>query len=136
MNKTLDIASRDFDGLCFVNLVDFDMLYGHRRDIPGYARALSEFDAFLPSLISKLGDDDVLIITADHGNSELMIDPATGGPFTAHTTNPVPFILVGKDWKGAKLREDGILADIAPTMLDMMDLPKPKEMEGTSMIVK
>ncbi|MFR5889726.1 MAG: phosphopentomutase [Lachnospiraceae bacterium] len=85
MNKTLDIASRDFDGLCFVNLVDFDMLYGHRRDIPGYARALSEFDAFLPSLISKLGDDDVLIITADHG-----CDPGYSGTdhtrvYTAHS---------------------------------------------------
>ena len=75
----------------------------------------------------------VLLITADHGNAEQMIDYATGEPHTAHTTNPVPFILVGKE--DAKLKP-GRLADLAPTMLDIMGLEKPKEMTGESIIVK
>ena len=77
-----------------------------------------------------------VMITADHGNAELMIDPDTGGAFTAHTTNPVPFILVADDYKDAKLRQDGILADLAPTMLDLLNLEKPDEMTGSSMIIK
>ena len=76
------------------------------------------------------------IVTADHGNSEMMIDPKTKGPFTAHTTNPVPCILVSDSHKGAKLREGGILADLAPTLLQLMGLPKPEEMEGTSLIAQ
>ena len=75
----------------------------------------------------------VLIITADHGNIEQMIDYKTGEPHTAHTTNPVPLILVGME--NVKLRE-GILADLAPTMLDIMNLEKPKEMTGESIIIK
>ena len=76
-----------------------------------------------------------VIITADHGNSEKMFDEA-GGPFTAHTTKPVPLILVSERYKGARLRQDGRLADIAPTMLDLMGLPQPEEMTGQSLIVK
>ena len=67
INKTLKWMDRDFNGLCFTNLVDFDMLYGHRRDVDGYAKALAYFDERLPELISKLGDEDCLMITADHG---------------------------------------------------------------------
>ena len=77
-----------------------------------------------------------VIITADHGNAELMIDPKTGSPFTAHTTNIVPCILVSERYKTAKLREGGILADLAPTLLDLMGLEQPKEMTGKSLLCK
>ena len=76
------------------------------------------------------------IITADHGNSEMMVDPESGAPFTAHTTNPVPVIYVDNAHRDAKLREGGRLADLAPTLLDMMGLPKPAEMTGTTLLVK
>jgi 2,3-bisphosphoglycerate-independent phosphoglycerate mutase len=72
-----------------------------------------------------------LLVTADHGNCELMRDPATGGPHTAHTTNPVPVLLMGGD---VKALQDGILADVAPTLLALMDLKQPREMTGTSLI--
>lgn len=123
-------------GVMILNFANPDMV-GHTGVLEAAEKAVRTVDECVGKVVDAiLSVGGQVIITADHGNSELMIDPTTGGPFTAHTTNPVPFILVGKDWKGAKLREDGILADIAPTMLDMMDLPKPKEMEGTSMIVK
>ena len=77
-----------------------------------------------------------VLITADHGNADMMIDPTTGEPFTAHTTNKVPFILVDPNRKDAKLREGGRLADLAPTMLELMGLPKPAEMTGESLIAK
>ncbi|MEI6102099.1 MAG: 2,3-bisphosphoglycerate-independent phosphoglycerate mutase, partial [Eubacteriales bacterium] len=75
-----------------------------------------------------------VLITADHGNADEMIDPDGGGPFTAHTTNPVPCILVSNLYKGASLRSGGILADLAPTMLDILKIEKPAEMTGTSLI--
>ena len=75
-----------------------------------------------------------MFICADHGNSEKMVDPETGEAFTAHTTNPVPFILVNYT-DGIGLREGGKLADIAPTLLEMMDIPVPEEMTGTSLLV-
>lgn len=83
------VLQEDFNGLCFANLVDFDMLYGHRQDIDGYAAALSAFDSWLPSFLSGMRDDDVLIITADHG-----CDP--GDESTDHTRELVPFIMYGK----------------------------------------
>lgn len=88
MEKTLAFAERDFDGLCFVNLVDYDSLYGHRRDRDGYARALSEFDRFIPELRAEMKGDDVLIITADHG-----CDPDFKG--TDHTREYVPLLICG-----------------------------------------
>ena len=75
-----------------------------------------------------------MLVTADHGNADQMIDPETGGAFTAHTTFPVPFIVIGCG--DVKLRSGGVLADIAPTMLDILDLDKPQEMTGTSIIEK
>ena len=75
------------------------------------------------------------IITADHGNSEMMVDPESGAPFTAHTTNPVPVIYVDNAHRDAKLREGGRLADIAPTMLKILELPQPEEMTGESIIL-
>ena len=89
MQKTLEYAKRDFEGLCFTNLVDFDMLYGHRRDIDGYANALSEFDSWLSEFLPLLREDDILMITADHG-----CDPAYPTT-TDHTREYVPLILYG-----------------------------------------
>jgi len=77
-----------------------------------------------------------MLITADHGNCEMMTDPVTGQPHTAHTLNPVPFILAHADYRGAKLREKGILADVAPTALQIMGLPQPKEMKGLGLVVR
>lgn len=89
MAKTLELAITDFNGLCFTNLVDFDMLYGHRNDIDGYAKAISEFDEWLEKFTGILNEDDVLIITADHG-----CDPAT--PATDHSREYVPLLIGGK----------------------------------------
>ena len=77
-----------------------------------------------------------ILITADHGNAEMMIDPATGGPHTAHTTNPVPFIVIADDANQYTLRTNGSLRDISPTLLGMMGLDEPKEMTGTDLRVK
>lgn len=77
-----------------------------------------------------------MIVTADHGNAEMLIDPATGGPHTAHTTNPVPFIVVSDDDKKFGLRPDGALQDISPTMLSMLGIPQPKEMTGRDLRIK
>jgi 2,3-bisphosphoglycerate-independent phosphoglycerate mutase len=81
------------------------------------------------------GQGGVAIVTADHGNCEQMIDPKTGGPHTAHTTYPVELIVVDDRFKGAKMREGGRLADVAPTMLQMMGIKQPKEMTGKSLLV-
>ena len=89
MNITYKMLEKDFQGLCFVNLVDFDMLYGHRRDIDGYAKAISEFDNWLSVFTPKMQDDDLLIITADHG-----CDPAYSG--TDHTREQVPLLIYSK----------------------------------------
>lgn len=94
--RTLEAAKSDFNGFCFTNLVDFDMLYGHRQDPEGYARALMEFDASLPALMDELNDDDILIITADHG-----CDPADNS--TDHTREYIPFIIYGKNIKPENL---------------------------------
>jgi 2,3-bisphosphoglycerate-independent phosphoglycerate mutase len=76
----------------------------------------------------------VMLVTADHGNAEQMIDPETGGPHTAHTLNPVPVILAGGRFRGARLREGGILPDIAPTLLEVLGIPQPPEMTGRSLL--
>ena len=89
MNKTTGYQKVDFNGLCFVNLVDFDMVYGHRRDVDGYAKALTGFDEWLGGFIKNMREDDALIITADHG-----CDPAFQG--TDHTRECVPFVMYGK----------------------------------------
>ena len=109
---TLDIMDRDFTGLCFVNLVDFDMVYGHRNDANGYAKALSEFDKYLARINAKLRDDDLLIITADHG-----CDPST--PSTDHSREYVPMLLYGKQVKaGTDLKTRESFADISATVLE------------------
>ena len=90
MSKTLELLNKDFNGLCFTNLVDFDMKYGHRRDIDGYANAISVFDSWLTEFIPNMNDDDLLIITADHG-----CDPAFKG--TDHTREQVPLLMYSKN---------------------------------------
>ena len=107
-------AAQDFEGLCFVNLVDFDMLYGHRRDIDGYAKALSEFDAWLGDFLPKLGPDDAVLITADHG-----CDPAYEAT-TDHTREYVPLVVLGEKIKPVNLGTRETFADIAATVAEML----------------
>jgi phosphopentomutase len=126
IEKTLAYMDRDFDGLCFVNLVDFDMLYGHRRDIDGYAKALNYFDTKLPEMVAKLKDDDIIMMTADHG-----CDPAYQKT-TDHTREYIPFIMYGKNVTPKNLGTRSTFADIAATVLDYFKI-KP-EFEGTSML--
>lgn len=115
ITKTLEIAKTDFDGLCYTNLVDCDMLYGHRRDIDGYAKAISEFDDCLPRLVGDLRDDDFLIITADHG-----CDPGFKG--TDHTREYVPLLIYSKGIKGKNLGTIDGFGAVADTVLSMFDI--------------
>jgi phosphopentomutase len=108
MAASLELAERDFRGLCFINLVDFDMKYGHRSDVSGYAAALSRFDAWLPEFTSKLGEGDVLIITADHG-----CDP--GDESTDHTREYTPLLVLGDGIDPTDLGTRASFADIAAT---------------------
>ena len=107
-------AAQDFEGLCFVNLVDFDMVYGHRRDIDGYAAALSEFDAWLGEFVKKLGEDDLVMITADHG-----CDPAYTAT-TDHTREYVPLLVLGSKVKSVNLGTRASFADIAATVTELL----------------
>ena len=116
MAHTLDYAKKDFHGLCFVNLVDFDMLYGHRRDVDGYARALTVFDEWLPKLMEELGEEDVVMITADHG-----CDPAYKAT-TDHTREYIPLIALGKKIKPGNLGTRSSFSDIAATIAEMLDV--------------
>lgn len=115
IDKTLEFLDKDFTGLCFINLVDFDMKYGHRNDIDGYAEALSYFDKKLPEITGKLRDDDILIITADHG-----CDPGFCG--TDHTREDVPMLVFGKSIKTVNLGEIEGFSAIGKTILDMFSL--------------
>ncbi len=117
LSKTLAYAHKDFHGLCFVNLVDFDMLYGHRRDIDGYAKALTEFDTWLPEFLSALGEDDLVMITADHG-----CDPAYTAT-TDHTREYVPLLVLGKSVKPVNLGTRASYADIAATAAQLLGVP-------------
>jgi phosphopentomutase len=113
----MDYADKDFTGLCFVNLVDFDMLFGHRRDIDGYAKALSEFDAWLPAFLDKLSEEDLVMITADHG-----CDPGYGAT-TDHTREYVPLLVLGKNVKPVNLGTRKSFADIAATVTELLGVP-------------
>lgn len=116
MEKTIKMQDEDFKGLCFVNLVDFDMVYGHRNDVDGYAGAASEFDGQLGTFMERMRQDDVLIITADHG-----CDPGT--PSTDHSREYVPVLICGKAIReGVSLGTRGTFADIAATVLDMFGI--------------
>lgn len=111
IERTLEYLDKDFDGLCFINLVDYDMLYGHRRDIDGYAKALTYFDQKLPEILGKMREDDVLMITADHG-----CDPAYTKT-TDHTREHTPFIMYGKNIAPVNYGTRDSFSDIAATVL-------------------
>ena len=114
MNHTANYAGKDFHGLCFVNLVDFDMVYGHRRDVDGYANALSEFDAWLGEFLPVLGEEDLVMITADHG-----CDPGFTQT-TDHTREYVPLVVLGKGVKPGNLGTRASFADIAATVTELL----------------
>ncbi len=116
MEHTTDYAKKDFHGLCFVNLVDFDMLYGHRRDVDGYAKALSVFDKWLGTFLEELGDEDIVMITADHGCDPLYT--AT----TDHTREYVPLVMLGKQVKPVNLGIRSSFSDIAATVAELLDV--------------
>ena len=124
------IHSRKYDSI-ILNFANPDMV-GHTGNIEAVIKALESLDGCVEKIVEAIEEEHgILLITADHGNCEQMIDYKTGEPHTAHTTNPVPLVLVGKD--DVKLKE-GRLADLAPTMLDLIGLEKPEEMTGESLI--
>ena len=113
MATTAEVALRDFHGICFTNLVDFDMVYGHRNDIAGYAAALTRFDRWLGDFLPTLRENDLLIITADHG-----CDPAT--PSTDHSREYTPMLMYGKSVTPRNLGTRKTFADIGATVLDFL----------------
>ena len=128
MEQTIEIAQRDFTGLCFVNLVDFDALWGHRRNVTGYAQELERFDVKLGALLEVLKEDDLLIITADHGN-----DPTYTG--TDHTREKVPFLAYSSSMKEPKkLKEASTFAVIGATITDNFGLSMPEGTIGSSIL--
>ena len=113
LEVTMELAERDFEGLCFVNLVDFDSMYGHRQDPDGYARALREFDGWLPDFLAKLGPDDLVMVTADHG-----CDP--GDDSTDHTREYVPLLVLGQRVTPADLGTRTPFCAVAKTVTDLL----------------
>ena len=126
IQRTLEYLDKDFEGLCFINLVDYDMLYGHRRDIDGYAKALSFFDDKLPEIMGKMREDDILMLTADHG-----CDPAYTAT-TDHTREYTPFIMYGPGIVPRNLGTRKTFADIGATVLQYFGIAP--EFEGASML--
>lgn len=130
MEQTIEIAKNDFRGLCFTNLVDFDALWGHRRDPEGYATEIEKFDVKLGELLDVLREDDLLIITADHGN-----DPTYTG--SDHTREKVPFLAYSRSLKGSgELPETNTFAVIGATLVDNFGLEMPAGTIGTSLLDK
>lgn len=130
MEQTIEIAKRDFEGFCFVNLVDFDALWGHRRDVKGYAQELEKFDVKLGELLGELKEDDLLIITADHGN-----DPTHTG--TDHTRERIPFLAYSPSMKEAgELEEADTFAIIGATIADNFGVKMPEGTIGHSILDK
>ena len=126
INKLLEYMDREFEGLCFVNLVDYDMLYGHRNDVEGYAKALTYFDERLPEILDKMKEDDILFITADHG-----CDPSTAS--TDHSREYTPLVMYGKHVKeGVDYGTMSTFADIGATILDYFGIKK--EINGNSIL--
>ena len=117
IEKTLGYLEQDFEGLCFINLVDYDMLYGHRNDIEGYARALTEFDKALPAILDKLREEDALVITADHG-----CEPGYTIS-TDHSREHTPLIIYGKNIPPRNLGTRDTFADIGATVLALLGIP-------------
>ena len=120
INKLTEIIDKEYTGLCMVNLCDFDSLYGHTRDVEGYAKAIEELDVDIPIITNKLELDDLLIITADHGN-----DPTFSG--NDHTRENVPVILYSRNFKNPKrLQTFETLANIGALIADNFDIDKPE----------
>lgn len=130
MEQTIEIATRDFEGLCFTNLVDFDALWGHRRDVKGYAEEIEKFDVKLGELLPMLKEDDLLILTADHGN-----DPTYTG--TDHTREKVPFLAWSPSMtSGGLLEEQDTFAVVGATIADNFEIDMPEGCIGTSILEK
>lgn len=128
MEQTIDIAKRDFTGLCFTNLVDFDALWGHRRNPEGYAQEIEKFDVKFGELLQLLKDDDLVIITADHGN-----DPTYTG--TDHTREKVPFLAYSPSMQGSgRLETSDTFAAVGATIADNFEVAMPKGTLGTSVL--
>ena len=128
MEQTLEVAAEDFYGLCFVNLVDFDALWGHRRDPEGYAKEIEKFDKSLGILLDELREDDLLMITADHGN-----DPTYTG--TDHTREKVPLLVYSKSMKqSGELPETDTFAVVGATVADNFGLKMPENTIGISLL--
>jgi phosphopentomutase len=128
MEQTIELTDKDFTGLCFVNLVDFDALWGHRRNPLGYGSELEQFDEKLGILLGKLKDDDLLIITADHGN-----DPTYTG--TDHTREKVPFLAYSPSMKaGGEFSEQDSFAVIGATIADNFEVKMPENTIGISLL--
>ena len=128
-----NINAQKYD-LIIINYANSDMV-GHTGVIEAAEKAVEAVDKCVGRVVEAVKNTgSVLFICADHGNSDQMVDYTTGEPFTAHTTNPVPFILVNYT-DGIKLREGGRLADIAPTLLDIMNIPVPEEMTGKTLLI-
>jgi 2,3-bisphosphoglycerate-independent phosphoglycerate mutase len=131
-DKLVDaIASTRFD-LIVVNYANGDMV-GHSGSLPATIKAVETVDECLTRVIASAEKAGArLLVTADHGNCEMMIDPETGGPHTAHTTNPVPFVIVDPDGE-RPLRRGGALCDVGPTILSMLGIERPAEMTGNDL---
>jgi 2,3-bisphosphoglycerate-independent phosphoglycerate mutase len=120
--------------LIVLNFANCDMV-GHSGVLAAAIKACETVDECLGRLVAEvLRQDGVALVTADHGNAEIMVDPDGGGPFTAHSANPVPFLLIDREHQGGRLAEGGTLRDIAPTILELLQLPVPTEMDGRSLI--
>lgn len=130
MEQTIEIAKRDFKGLCYVNLVDFDALWGHRRNVEGYAQELEKFDVKLGEFLDVMREDDLLIITADHGN-----DPTHTG--TDHTREKVPFLAYSPSMKGfGKISDEKTFAVVGATIAENFNVKMPEGTIGTSVLEK
>jgi 2,3-bisphosphoglycerate-independent phosphoglycerate mutase len=128
------IYSGEYD-VVIMNYANADMV-GHTGVIEAAIKAVEAVDAGVGRVVAAaLAQGGAVLITADHGNAEQLIEYDTGKPLTSHTTNPVPFYFVVPQWPGARLRSDGILADVAPTMLQLLDIPKPAAMTGRTLIL-
>ncbi|MBR3039046.1 MAG: phosphopentomutase [Lachnospiraceae bacterium] len=124
MNRLSEWMDRDFEGLCFVNLVDFDMLYGHRNDVDGYAKALAEFDGRLPEFFAKLRDDDIFLITADHGCDPGFVQS------TDHSREYIPLVAYGKNITPGNFGTRHTFADISATILKYLGIENT--LDGTA----
>ncbi len=127
-----ELDSGKFDAM-ILNFANCDMV-GHTGIIPAAVKAVGTVDECVKKVLDKILEmGGSALLTADHGNADKLLSE-DGSPFTAHTTNPVPVVLVSEKYKGVELRKDGILADLAPTLLTVMGLPVPEEMTGKSLI--